>query len=313
MMLSRVAEHFYWFGHYIERAENTARIILAESEMILDVPDVSHVRWRTLIETCGQAHTFDALDIGDDEASVLGFLLTDTRNPGSILQTVLFARENLRVIRDRVPRELSEALLRLRDHVKNKGAKSLQRSAARSAYLRGVIDLCQMFRGAVEGSMSRGPEYQFMRLGRMLERADMTTRVMDVRYDKLLPDTADNLAGLDEIQWVSALNSLSAFQMYRREVRGPVRALDVIEFLLHNHAFPRSLQFTLAASRDAAGLLPTPGPVCKALDSALTKIEGLSVASLSRDGDKLHKAIDNLQIAINGVHGSIHEAYFKPQ
>lgn len=311
-MLSRVAEHFYWFGRYIERTENTARFILAESETILDVPDVSYVRWRTLVEVCGQTEAFNQLGIDNTEAGVLGFLLTDTRNPGSITQSVACARENLRVTRDRVPRELSEATLRLRDFVRTQGNKSLARNAARSAFLRGVIDHCQMFRGYMGGTMSRGPEYHFMRLGRMLERADMTTRVMDVRYEELLPDDVDALVAIDEIQWVTALRSLSAFQMYRREVRGPVRALSVVEFLLHNANFPRSLVFALAQARGAARGLPGRKPVSKRLEEATDFVEGLSVNELARSGRALHEAIDSLQIAINAVHGSIHEAYFKP-
>ncbi len=312
MMLSRVAESFYWYGRYLERAENTARLMLSYADMILDLPLKSRVDWDQLVEITGSQATFERLGVRATELGILRFLIDHPDNPGSLRCSIAAARENLRSTRDRVPREVSESTNELWAYVKEAGPESIRRSAARARFLRGLIDRCQTLRGYMGGSMSRNQAYYFIRFGRMLERADMTTRIMDVRIDDLLPDEVGNLPAFDAVQWMSVLRSLSAYQMYRQEVQGKVKALDVIEFLFLSQSFPRSVHHSLLAARRCAQALPRPDKIIAAVDALMQSTANLQARTLAENSGKLRQSIDAIQAEIIQIDRLFTQTYFAP-
>lgn len=310
MMLSRIAERFYWFGRYLERAENTARLLLSYSDMVLDLPLKSRVSWYQLVEITGSQTTFDQHHRSAGETVVLRYLIEQDINPGSIHCSLKFARENLRTIRDRVPREMIESMNELWAYFGSESAGSVRRSAARMRFLRGLIDRCQTVRGHVRGSMCRNDAFYFLAIGRMLERTDMTTRIMDVRVDDLLPDEVDNLPAFDALQWMSVLRSLSAYQMYQREMHGQVKASAVIEFLFLNETFPRSVHYALDSARACAERLPRNTPVIEALDQLLAHVGEFKAKLLASDPTTLRETIDDIQAEISDIDRLLSHNYF---
>ncbi|MCC9003169.1 MAG: alpha-E domain-containing protein, partial [Candidatus Competibacter sp.] len=184
-MLSRVAQNIYWMARYIERAEDTARIINVNTNLLLDLPRNMTFGWLPLIFIVGAEKQFFEKDPNRlaDESTVVKFLISDSDNPGSIISSLASARENLRTTRDTVPQEAWEQINGLyifaRDHVPTR--------RGRFEFLRRVIHGAQQINGMLAGSMSRTAAYDFVWLGRFLERADMTTRILDVRSANLLP------------------------------------------------------------------------------------------------------------------------------
>ena len=173
-MLSRVAENLYWMARYIERAEDTARLLSVNSHLMLDLPRHLPLGWAPLIEMTGTLETFNERHSSFDERNVVHFLCADAQNGSSILSALASARENLRTTRDVVPREIWEEVnqlyLNVADH-----AESGVSPRRRDAFLKNVIRGCQTLTGLIEGTLSHGPARTFIKLGRQLERADMTT------------------------------------------------------------------------------------------------------------------------------------------
>ncbi len=311
-LLSRVGEHFYWFGRYVERAENTARLIIANANVALDLPRRSRLEWYSLVKITGSEVDFANSTHNATELGVLKFLIADRENPGSIASSLRAARENLRSTRDRVPREVSEAMNTLYGFVNQHADGAIRRTSARFDLLRGVIDHCQIVRGYLAGTMSRGLGFRFIRAGQMLERADMTTRIMDVRLEDLLPDDVELPPAAESLQWMAVLRSLSAYQMYRRYSPGMVKARNVFDFLLLDEQFPRSVVSCLQQLRVSLAGLPRNSGVLDELDRALAEVTELRGTVRSVENARLHDTIDRLQREIHGVHSAISRVYFHP-
>jgi len=311
-LLSRVGEHFYWFGRYVERAENTARLIIANANVALDLPRRSRLEWYSLVEITGSEPAFAESEHNPTELGVLRFLIADRRNPGSIASSLSAARENLRSTRDRVPREVSESVNTLYSFVNEHADGAIRRTSARFDLLRGVIDHCQIVRGYLAGTMSRGMGLRFIHSGQMLERADMTTRIMDVRLEDLLPDDVDLPPAAESLQWMAVLRSLSAYQMYRRYSPGIVKARSVFDFLLLDEQFPRSVVYCLQELRSSVAGMPRHTELLKELDRALAEVTELRGTVRSVDNARLHDTVDDLQREIHAVHSAISNVYFHP-
>ena len=244
-------------------------------------------------------------------------------HPNSILTSLAYARENLRTTRDTVPQEAWELINSLyiytRDHLPTR--------RGRFEFLRRVIHGAQQINGLLAGAMSRTAAYNFVWLGRYLERADMTTRILDVRSANLLahaghpPDqTPSQSQGqtlapeqaeqdpFESIQWMSVLKSLSAYQMYRQQVRLRVGGPDVLKFLLQNDSFPRSVSFCLKQLETCLQDLPGNAAPLAAIAPLKQRLNDAAVPELAHEG--LHEFIDNLQISFGDLHNQIAVAYF---
>ena len=301
MLLSRVAENLYWAGRYLERAEDTARIVLQHTNVLIDMPDSVSLDWNPLLAILGDPEIEHLMM---DEAAIVQYLACDQRNPSSIVASVTSARENLRTTREVLPRAAWQAINDLFIQVGGRWAEAVPRST-RTRYLSHVVGESQRIVGILSGTMSRDAAYSMLRLGRNIERADMTTRVLDVRAGSLIGGNG----AFDDIQWVGVLQSLSALQMYRRATRSPLDSNSVVRFCLQSREFPRSVAHCLAEVTHCLGILPARAKVIEACETATEQLASLAGGDIS--GFQLHKLTDELQHAIGDIHSAVAEGYFR--
>ncbi|MGD8558860.1 MAG: alpha-E domain-containing protein [Gammaproteobacteria bacterium] len=307
-MLSRVAENIYWMARYIERAENTARLISVNINLMLDLPKKMHLGWGAIIDITGSNELFEQRYQDTSERNVIKFLVQDTTNYGCILNSLAQARENARTIRDFIPREAWEQINALYQFTKQNASNALAQRQ-RYQFLTSLTLRTQPITGVLAGTMTHDEGYQFLRLGRNLERADMSTRIIDVRSETLLPDIDDSLAPFESIQWMSVLRSLSAYQMYRRALNQPVRRSLVLDFLLTNVQFPRTYNHCVGEVIACLEHLPRndePLRICLHLRRSVEEEDYEKM-----DQQRLHEFVDQLQIGLINVNQSVYDHYFR--
>jgi uncharacterized alpha-E superfamily protein len=307
-MLSRLAQNLYWHGRYIERAEDLARLIDVNANLHLDLPSGASTAWEPLIRITGNAEAFRATGLEAGERQVVRFLLADAANPGSLKATLEYARENLRSARDLLPREVWEQMnaLYLKGNERLTGSLSKRR---RHEFLHELIRDCQQVAGALLGCMSQDDAYSFILIGRYLERADMTTRILEVRGYDLLLDGGEQPGPYESIQWMSVLKSLTAYQMYRRHVRLRVSGNDVLRFLLRDEEFPRSLMFCLRVLETLIADLPGDDDAALRSVTHLQRVVGEMRIEGVR-GEALTKRMDELQMALAETHTTMSRTWF---
>jgi uncharacterized alpha-E superfamily protein len=308
-MLSTVAQRFYWTGRYLERAENTARLLNVYTQLLLDLPPEAGVTMRHLVKLSGSEALFDSKRRWPLETSVVRFMTVDMENPGCILATLSSARENLRTLRDIVPSEG----FRSANELYLTADKKLNRAAIRRlrfGVLQEVIERCQQLTGLFAGTMVHGEGYSFLRMGRNLERADMTTRILDVAGELFVDSQSRALQEYETILWVNVLRSLSAYQAYRQSVRSRIAPVRVLSFLMNDRRFPRAFAHCLNEVRAAAGSLPNPDLVHTAIDDVEAMMEQVGIRELASDA--LHGHMDRFQVSLAGVHTAIDASWFRP-
>lgn len=312
-MLSRVAERIYWLGRYMERSENTARLVNVNSHLLMDLPRGIRVGWGSLIAISGTADYFrrGAAESADERA-VVRFMLADRENPASLLNSLSWARENARITREIIPTEAWELINNLYLEVNDNLSKSVARRE-RNRSLHQVIAGVQQFTGLLGGCMSRHSAYDFIRMGRNLERADMTTRIVDAGSADLLPHLSggeDVLEPYNNILWMSVLRSLSAYQMYRQHVQDRVSAEDVVTFLLQDDIFPRTVCYSLGELESCLHKLPNSEEPLRAVTSVRRRLLTADVPALLKSG--LQEYIDKLQLEVADIHRQIAGTWFLP-
>jgi uncharacterized alpha-E superfamily protein len=308
-MLSRVAETMYWLARQVERAENAARVVAVNANLLLDLPRGIAPGWRPLVDIGGANALFEEHYKDYEERQVVRFLLADERNPGAVLTALAAARENCRTIRDIVPREGWEQLNELYLRAKEDLPKGLTKGG-RHAYLSHVILGCQTISGLLSGTMLHDQGYDFIRLGRHLERADMTTRIVDVRSASLLSAEAEELAPYATIQWVSVLKSMTAYQMYRRSEQVQVKRSAVLRFLFKSPSFPRAVNHCCERMRASLERLPRNEGALRVAGRLSRQLLGTTVEGLSQG--ELHQFVDDLQQDIADLHTEIAHTWFPP-
>jgi uncharacterized alpha-E superfamily protein len=308
-MLSRVAENIYWMARYIERAENTARIVAVNANLLLDLPKGIAPGWRPLVDITGANKLFEDHYKDYGERHVVRFLIGDERNSGSILAALVAARENCRTIRDFVPREAWELLNEIYLFAREDLSKGMTKGG-RHAYLKRVIQGAQNINGLLSGTMLHDQGYDFLHLGRFTERADMTTRIVDVRSANLLPDETTELRPFETIQWVSVLKSMTAYQAYRRSEQVRVLRGPVLRFLFQNEAFPRSVVHCVESLRNSLSKLPRNESALRVAGRLKRNLEGTEPRRLNQQ--QLHDFIDDLQVGIGDLHQEIARTWFPP-
>ena len=320
MLLSRVADRIYWGARYIERAEDTARLVRAHGELMADLPTHLTTKWEPLVAVVGSdAHFERSLDpLEDTEMAVASFLVSDRANPNSVVSCVVSARENLRTTRDTMPRDGWLTLNDLYLYVATEGDRGRDRRI-RERFLNRVIADSRRLDGVLATAMTHDEAYVMWRLGRALERADMTTRVLGVRAAAVLslPNGSRNgdggepegQVGHDEVQWMGVLRSVQGLQMYQRAVRGPIEGPSVVGFLLDHDRFPRAVRALLREIRRALAEMPDPGGPLDAVDHVEAVLRDSPAAST--DGAALDEAMDALQVAIALLHQRITDRYLR--
>lgn len=306
-MLSRVAEHIYWMARYLERAEDTARLINVTTHLVLDLPKKVSFDWETLVDITGYSELFrEHYGVADDR-NLVRFLVGEMNNPGSVIRSLDNARENARTIRDIIPREAWEQINNL--YMKCKG--NLQSGLSRSGrfdYLHWTILGVQTITGMLAGTLTHDAGYDFLRMGRNLERADMTTRIIDVRSVNLLAEKSVDLVPFENIQWMSVLKSLTGYQMYRRAMQVRVRPPDVLKFLFQERRFPRSFYHCISQVEGCLQDLPRNDAPLRHITQLQRIVSESKPERLTQA--ELHQYIDELQAHLAAVHDQISATYF---
>ena len=305
MMLARVVESLYWMARYLERAEDTARLINATTMMQMDMPLSARLGWEDLLKVVGLDEAFHALYDEATEKAVMSFLIQDERNPSSIFACVRHARENTRTFREVLPRESWEWVNELYLYTSTHVASALDRRK-RLEVLTEIIRRRQAVVGLLAGTMSRDEAFQFMQLGRNIERADMTSRVVDVGYAINLPHQDSQYF---DLVWMSVLQGLSAHQMYLRHVDVHARGHKVLAFLLNDLQFPRSVRYCLHEIQFALGELPGNAPM-RCLQGMLSLVDEADYRKLSVSG--LHEFCDDLQGQLADLNEVVGQTFFRP-
>lgn len=306
-MLARVAESLFWMARYCERAEDVARLINVNAHLMLDLPKGVSPGWRALVDISGSGDTYQEKYPDFEEKNVVKFLIADAASPSSILFSINNARENARTIRDVIPREAWEHINGFSLWVKDKAERALSKRN-RFEFLNEVILRCQTLNGILAGSMNHDQGYLFFRLGRNLERADMTTRIIDVRSAGLMSGTEDErYEHFDNLQWMSVLKSLTAYQMYRQSMNVSVRRAEVLKFLFLSEVFPRAVMHCLGDLDDGIQHLPRNAVALAALARVkqLVKTDTTIMSQLD-----LHQFIDQVQIGLSTVGQALSDHYF---
>lgn len=304
MMLARVAENLYWMARYLERAEDTARLINATTMMLMDMPRGASFGWEDLLKVVGLAEPFHQLYDEASESAVMSFLVQDERNPSSIFACVRHARENTRTFREVLPRESWEWVNELYLYTSTHKSSALDRRK-RLEVLTEIIRRRQAVVGLLSGTMSRDEAFQFMRLGRNVERADMTSRLLDVSHAVNLPFQGGQFF---DLVWMSVLQALSAHQMYRRHVGVHAKDHKVVHYLLNDAQFPRSVRHCLIELQSALDALPGDGPQ-RQIVSLIRELDAADSRKLADAG--LHGFCDRIQAGLATLSDAIAQTYFR--
>ena len=316
-MLSRVANLVYWMARYLERAENTARIVDVNAQLVLDLQSRQAAddpkSWEPLVYVTGDEEKFFELyGKAVTERAVIEFMLFDKRNPSSLISCIAFARENARCIRDQLSGDVWETLntfyLRLKSDDFGRYAQ-----LGSAEYLNRVKTQIQLLFGVADSMIPRTDLCWFSQLGRHLERADNTSRILDVKYYMLLPDVSTVGSALDMVQWSSVLRSCSAFEAFRRSRRGQLNLERVVDYLLRDPVFPRSILFSIAEAEQTLGQISATSShlddsrPTRLLRELRIELEHIDVTAVIADG--LHEFLDDVQMKISDIHAAIQETF----
>lgn len=291
-MLSRTAENLFWMARYLERAESTARFIAMGQRMALLPGSAGRREWASVIRATGSEDFFDDLD-GLSEAAVIRGLLLDRDNPASIHSCLARARANGKAIRTALTQEMWEAL--------NDGWRRLEAVDEATArrdlpiLLDWVRAKAAAFRGSFETGMLRTEGYDFLRLGGQVERADMSLRLLNVKYFALLPETEVVGGGRDHHQWTSVLHALSAIRAFHHVTKGDYSPAKIADFVLLNAIFPRSVAFCygqIAGQLDRLGRAYGERHDCHSVAHAgLARLQEAEIGEIFRQG--LHDFVND--------------------
>jgi len=302
-MLSRSAKHLYWFARYIERTENIARMLDVNLELILDFPSDNSLSWKPLIDTLDMNDIYEIKYKKYNEENVLKFIFEGTKNLSSISNCMEIANYNIETVRDDLPKSTTISLNDLNDHIAEKISNVHKRH--RLTYITKIISLTQNIFGSINDNLSRGYEYEFIRLGRFVERIDMITRIIDcLCVSKSNKQTHD----FSTMEWISMLSILSAHDAFRKISRGEVNREEVINFLLKNDSFPRSITRCIKVIENCLNNLPRNLIALDKLKIIKSKYSNTNFEKL--DDISLHLFLDKCQKDITIFDNKIEKTYF---
>jgi len=315
-MLSRLADSLYWMARYVERAENVARFIEVNAWLILDLPTGYQEQWSPLISTTGDEALFAEHYHGATKRNVVQFLTFDTRNPNSILSTISAARENARIARQYITLEMWEQINRFY-FTTLAGAQSAAGGFEPTLdFFAEVITASHLFLGTMYATMSHNDGWHFCRVGRLLERADKTSRILDTKYYLLLPSVDAVGTPYDDIMWGAVLRSTSAFEMYRKRYQ-QISPDRIVEFLVLDREFPRAIHRCLVSAEGSLhAITGTPigtfgNPAEQHLGRICGELNYMQVREIIGGG--LHEFLDDIQIRLNQTGAAIHNSFFALQ
>lgn len=311
-MLSRVADSIYWMSRYIERAENIARFIDVNLQLTLGRTGSMHEQWLPLVSITGDLADFSERNYEPTRRDVMRYLTLDKTYPNSIASCVAAARENARTIRETITSEMWQQINALNIMVRQAADDAIHADRPQGFYT-AVKAGSLLFAAITDATMSHSDGWNFCRLGRMLERADKTSRILDVKYFLLLPSASDVGGAADVVQWAALLRSAGALEMYRQK-HGPIAPNRVAQFLILDPDFPRSLTYCLLRAEQSMTHLIGPGtPKTDALRRGLGRLRS---ELLFGDIDEiiaagLHEYLDQTQQKLNDVDRAMNDCFFQ--
>jgi len=315
-MLSRVADSLYWMARYIERAENNSRILDVNLQVTLDDEntgvDGDKIDWEPILATLEEQKLFNSLYTVMNADTVCEFITFAKENPNSIRSSVAAARENARTVREYISSEMWERINGLYLWLNSPAARQMFASSAID-FFRHVVDCSHQFHGTTAATLTHGEGWHFLQIGKYLERADSTSRILDLKYHILLPRGEEVGGNVDTIQWQAVLKSCSAFEAYRKIHTGQVTPWSVAEFIVLHDSFPRSIRFCV-----------------EGVDAALHRISGCDRGHFCTDAERLsgrlcsdlnytriadvfkmglHEYLDGIQLRLIEISTAMHSKY----
>jgi uncharacterized alpha-E superfamily protein len=294
-MLSRVADSCFWLSRYIERAETNARILDVNMQLMLDFEDQTALsmpqHWQPVLATLEDQELFSKIHEEVTPDAVMDFVTFEKKNPHGIYTCVANARENARTVREQISSEMWEQLNRTYLYLRD-GRARVDFQESPIDFYRRLVDQLHGFQGTTDATMTHGEGWDFIQIGKYLERADSTSRVLDIKYHILLPSGEQVGGHVDITQWMAVLRSCSGLEAYLKSYVGHVSGWQVAEFLILHDEFPRSLRFCVDG-----------------LDSALHRVSGCEKNHFSTEAERLsgqlRSSLDYTTIASvfdNGLH-----------
>jgi uncharacterized alpha-E superfamily protein len=313
-MLSRVASHIYWLGRYLERAENYARFIDVNFNLMQDLPMDLKEQWGPLVAATGDLEIYQKKYIGFERHQVMFFLTFDVDNPNSMLNAVKNARENARIIRENLSKETGEKANELYYMMQTGLEKKVWKKEDPRQFFEQVKNQILLLYGLADATVARTEGWYFRQLGQLLERADKTSRILDVKYHILLPSIYEVGSPMDFLHWMALLKSVTGFNTYRR-LYGNIDPSGVVEFMVLNKYFPRSIYYCVKEAERCLHCISggnTDGfknSVEKAIGEMRSRLEYSEVDDIISAG--LHEYLDTVQLKINHISDLIDINYFR--
>jgi len=308
-MLSRVADSLYWMGRYLERARHTARLVDVELQLWLDQsPEAGAGRWRFLLEALRIPTTQAAVDSN----ALLNTLVFSRTNASSIVSCIAAARENLRHVREQCSTDMWEHLNRLYLEVMETHPEEGWMLKSH-AFFHAVEEGAHLFQGITDGTMSHGEGWQFIQLGRYVERTDTIAALMETHFKRVAHPADQPVESIEYLEWVGLLRACVAFEAYCKAFTAEVRPLRVAEFLLLNPNFPHSVRFSVDRINAALHLI---GDLTERREKLPTRIAGRLRAQLSYSqieeimAEGAHSYLENVRSECAQIHAAIHQIYF---
>jgi uncharacterized alpha-E superfamily protein len=311
VLLARYADCIFWLARYVERAENLARILDVNETFSRDSRGGQN--WRSIIQLNSDEERFFAGGRKISAQSVVEFYVLDADNPTSIVSAIHSARENARTLRPLISTEMWVQLNIFYNHLASISVADLAPGRL-AALFTTIKEACQTHTGITEGTFFRDQGWYFYQLGRYIERADQTTRLLDIKYHLLLPEIADVGSPTDVSQWNALLRSAAGYHAYRRLHAASTTPARVAGFLLLNQAFPRSVhhcvrevgrllgdvksRYSLRGGNDAA----------EELDRLRAVLGTLTIMAILSEG--LHEFLDLIQQQLIAVSRDLSIAFF---
>src|SRR6201996_9575907 len=318
-MLSRVADSLYWMSRYVERAENIARTLDVNLQLMLDLPKLGAEQekkiWSPVLRSTGEDQDFDKYYKSTSAENVIDFLTLNSKNSNSIVNCITSARENARHVREQISLEMWEEINRTYLWMKGQTLKKILKQGPYDFFCE-VKNSSHLFQGITDGTMTHGEDWDFIQVGKYLERADMVTRLLDAN-DEIFINAPDSLMNGGTLQWSAILRSCSSHDAYRKFYVAQVEPDKVVEFLILSEFFPRSIRFCAGALDEALHRIS--GCQEERFTNNAEKLTGRLVAELNYSALEdiktvgMHQYMDELQIKLNAIGEAIFQPYlFSP-
>jgi len=313
-MLRRIADSLFWAARYLERAEWRARLVSVNYNLLIEGPAPTGNAWSSLLAISGDQELFEKHYDTPDESAVLSFFVLDERNPSSIRSCVYAARANARPLRHRISSELWLELNTLYLDARS-WTPSVLGTGEVFEFFSQLQDRFYRIAGVINGTLPRGVGFDFLLLGIILERAENVTRLLDIKYHYLLPKVEDVGGPIDLLQWAAVLRSASALEAYRLAYGNLIRTDRVVEMLLFDRTFPRSVRYCLdrleTALRRVAAAAPkpaaSPGPTLT--DGLAGLLTSSSASEVIASG--LHDFLIDVQQECERINTGVFDTYLR--